>query len=318
MRQLNDLSRREFLMGASVTALGLTAGLRKSLASPREPHLAFPTNPRARLAVTSWPFREFIDAPHNHYRNPQKPGMDIKDFPGVVAKRFGIQNVCLLAAHFHSTDPAYLDSLRQSIEQAGSHLVDLGLGGGSFWDPDQAKRQAAVELTQHWIDLALTLGSPSVRQHLGGSRGVKPDVELASQSLGRLAEYGSTKNIILNLENDDAVNEDPFFIVKVIEKVGNPYLRGLPDIGNTLCGGDTEYAERGVAAMFKHAYGVCHVKDLVGCDSGKTYKVDLPKMFDLAKASGFKGYFMMEWDAAQGDPYEGTARLAEETLKYMG
>ena len=75
---------------------------------------------------------------------------------------------------------------------------------------------------------------------------------------------------------------------------------------------------RCVAAMLKHAYGVCHVKDLVVADSGKTYKVDLPKMFGLAKASGFKGYYMMEWDGGPGDPYEGTQRLVEETLKYLG
>jgi sugar phosphate isomerase/epimerase len=306
------------LLGTSIFGLGLRAGLRNSLAAPRGPHLEFPTNPRARLAVTSWPFREFIDSPNNPYRNRDKPGMDIKDFAGMVAKKFGVQNICPLAAHFHSTDPAYLDAFRQSVEQAGSHLVDLGLGGRSFWDPNKAKRQVAVEYGQHWVDLALNLGSPSVRQHLGGARGVEADVELASQTLGRLAEYGATKNILVNLENDDLRNEDPFFIAKVIEKVGNPYLRALPDFGNTLGGGDTGYNERGVAAMLKHAYGVCHVKELVVTDSGKTYKVGLPKMFELAKASGFKGYFMMEWDGGPGDPYQGTEQLVAETLKYLG
>jgi sugar phosphate isomerase/epimerase len=241
--------------------------------------------------------------------------MDIKDFPGMIAKRFGIQNVCLLAGHFHSTDPAYLEALRQSVEQAGSHLVDLALEGRSFWAPDKAKRQAAVEYGQHWVDLAVTLGCPSVRQHLGAPKDAKPDIELASQTLGQLAEYGSAKNILVNLENDDLINEDPFFIVKVIEKIGNPYLRALPDFGNTLAGGDADYNQRGVAAMLKHAYGVCHVKDVVVSDNGKTYKVDLPKMFELAKASGFKGYYMMEWDGGSGDPYEGTERLVEETLK---
>lgn len=314
---MKDFSRRDFLLGSSVFGLGLSAGLRNSLAAPTEPHMVFPTDPRARLAVTSYPFRDFIDSPTNPHRNQQQPRMDVKDFAGMALKRFGIQNVCLLAAHLHSTDPAYLDTVRQSVEQAGSHIVDLGLGGRSFWDPDEAKRQAAVEYGRHWVDLALKLGSPSVRQHLGGSRGVKPDVELASQTLGRLAEYGAAKSIIINLENDDLHNEDPFFIVEVIEKVGNPYLRALPDIGNTLGGGDAGYNERGVAAMFRHAYGVCHVKDTVVADGGKTYEVDLPKMFNLAKASGFKGYYMMEWDGGPGDPYAGTERLVAETLKYI-
>jgi len=323
---MEDLSRRQFVIGgvgaALVTALGqasnIAAGAQDSLASSQGPHMQFPTSPRARLAVTSWPFREFIDSPRNPYRNRRKPEMDLKDFPEMVVKKFGVQNICPLAAHFSSTDPAYLEAFRQAVEEAGSHLVDLGLGGGSFWDPDKNKRQAAVEHGQHWIDLAVKLGSPSVRQHLGAPRGVKPDVELASQTLGELAEYGAAKNIVINLENDDLVNEDPFFIVKVIEKVGDLYLRALPDFGNTLSGGNVEYNERGVAAMLKHAYGVCHVKDLVVSDSGKTYEVNLPRMFELAQASGFKGYYMMEWDGGPGDPYEGTRRLIEETLKYLG
>ena len=105
---------------------------------------------------------------------------------------------------------------------------------------------------------------------------------------------------------------------RVIEKVGNPYLRALPDFGNTLSRGDVEYNERGVAAMLKHAYGVCHVKDVVVTDNGKTYNVDLPRMFELAKASGFQGYYMMEWDGGPGDPYAERERLVEETLKYIG
>ena len=267
---MRDVSRREFMRRGAGAALAATLGgtlnsksaAQNSPASPHEPHLTFPTTPRARLAVTSWPFREFIDSPRNPYRNRQKPEMDLEGFPAMVSKEFGIQNICPLSTHFHSTDPAYLEAFRKAVERAGSHLVDLGLGGGSFWDPDTAKRQAAIEYGRHWIDLAVQLGSPSVRQHLGAPRGVKPDVDLASQTLGKLAEYGASKNTLVNLENDDLLNEDPFFIVKVIEKVGNPYLRSLPDFGNTLNRGDVEYNERGVAAMLKHAYGVCHVKDV--------------------------------------------------------
>jgi sugar phosphate isomerase/epimerase len=302
----------------STVGAALVAALDEvSMAAPQGPHLEFPTSPRDRLALTSWPFREFIDSPHNPYRKSQKPGTDVKEFAAMAVKEFGIHNICPLAAHFHSTDPEYLEAFREAVQQAGSHIVDLGLGGGSFWDPDTSKRQAAVESGQHWIDLAVRLASPSVRQHLGAPRGVKPDVDLAAQTLGKLVEYGASKNTLVNLENDDLVNEDPFFIVKVIEKVGNPYLRALPDFGNTLSRGDVEYNERGVAAMLKHAYGVCHVKDVVVAENGKTYDVNLPRMFELSKASGFNGYYMMEWDGGPGDPYSGTRRLVEETLKCL-
>lgn len=64
---------------------------------------------------------------------------------------------------------------------------------------------------------------------------------------------------------------------------------------------------------------VCHVKDAVVTDSGKTYNVDLPKMFASQRPAGrFKGYFVMEWDGRPGENrYAGTDRLVHETVRIV-
>ena len=314
-----ESSRRGFLKHASF--LGLAIGARTLAGStappPREPRLVFPTAPRARMAVTSYPFREFIESPNNSGRNRQQPGMDLKEFPGMIATKFGVHNINPLADHFASSEPAYLDAFRKAVETAGSHLADLGLAGRKFWDPDPAQRRAAVDYGKRWIDIAVVIGSPSVRQHLAGNRGLPPDVERGAETLGKLADYGASKNIMVILENDTAINEDPFLIVKLIEKVGNPYLRALPDFGNSLQKGDADFNERGVTAMFKHAYNMCHVKDAVVGAGGKVYQVDLAKMFGIAKASGYQGYFSMEFETRLANPFEGTQRLIDESLKYL-
>ena len=314
---MNHSSRREFLARFSLTPLALRAGMFGFTADRKEPRSVFPTEPRARLAVTSYPFREFLESPTNSGRNPKVPGMDLKEFPGMIARRFGIHNINPLLDHFASTQPAYLDAFRKAVRAAGSHMVDLGLGGRKFWDPDKTQRADAVAYGKRGIDVAIVVGSPSVRQHLSSSRGVKPDVDLAAQTLGALARYGAAKNIVVILENDAAINEDPFLIVKIIEKVASPYLRALPDFGNSLEGGDAEFNARGVTAMFKHAFNMCHVKDAVMGAGGQTYNVDLPRMFAIAQASGYQGYFSMEWEVRFADPYVGTQKLEDETLKYL-
>lgn len=313
---MNQPSRRDFLKQVSVLAFALDPRT-VAAAAAQEPHLLFPTLPRERLAVTSYPFRKLIESPTNRERDPKEPGMDLKDFAQMIASKFGIHNINPLADHFASTDPSYLESFRKAVASAGSHMVDLGLSGRKFWDPDPAQRQAAFDYGKRWIDIAVVVGSPSVRQHLGGSHGVKPDVDLGAQTLGKLADYGGTKNILVLLENDSAVNEDPFLIVNLIEKVGNPYLRALPDFGNSLQGGDADFNERGVTAMFQHAYSMCHVKDAVIGKGGEVYKVDLAKMFSIAKASGYQAYFSMEFETRLADPFTGTAQLMDETLKYL-
>ena len=165
--------------------------------------------------------------------------------------------------------------------------------------------------------MAVSIGSPSVRQHVQTSSGQKPDVALAAASLGEMAAYGAKHNVVVNLENDNPVAEDPFFLVAVIEKVNNPYLRGLPDFGNSLIGHDADYNRKAVAGMLAHAFNMCHVKDTVESDSGKKSQVDLKTMFRLAQDASYRGYFSMECEANGNDPFAGTQKLVSETLEYL-
>ena len=118
------------------------------------------------------------------------------------------------------------------------------------------------------------------------------------------------------LENDDNRTEDPFFIVRVIEKVNNPYLHALPDFCNSMMTHDQDFNNGAMEAMFKHAYNIAHMKDEEGDDSGRFHTVDVSKCFEIAKAQGYRGYFSMEWEG-NGEPYAGTQRLIDETLKYL-
>lgn len=281
------------------------------------PFLAFPKDKRERLAVTSYPFRAYIESPTNSGRDKSLPGMDLKEFPGMIAKRFGVNNINPLGDHLSSTDATYLKDFRNAVDAAGSHLVDLGLGGKDCGHADPAIREQAIAYGHHWIDIAAQLGSPSVRLHLRTPQGTAPSVPNTVETLTRLAEYGSEKNIVINLENDSPGAEDPFFIVEVITKVNNPYLRALPDFGNSLRGHDAAYNEKAVDAMFKHAFNMSHVKDVLKTKSGEVDRVDIPRLFAVARANNYQGYFSMEYDTAAGDPYQGTENLVAQSLKYM-
>lgn len=304
------LSRRQFFQTSAALA-GTTTLL------GAEPHLDFPSNPRGRLSLTSWPFRRIMETPGNTDRDRSKPGMDAKDFASMAVERFGIHNINPLTSHFRSTDPGYLEELRNAVAKAGSHIVDLGHGGRSFYHPDQAKRQAAIEFGKKGVDIALMIGSPSVRQHINGAPGVKPNVDLTAETLGEVAAYGEKKNIVVNLENDAAVSENPFFLVAVIEKVGSPYLRALPDFANSMnLGGGAEENYKAVTAMFRHVFNIAHVKDAYADDKGQVRSVDLDRLFGIAKQAGYRGYFSIEAELP-GDPFANTAKVTGETLKYL-
>ena len=309
-------SRRDLLVNAAaVWCAGTFCEMIQAYAPG--PQTRFPTKPRDRLSVTSYPFRAYIESPANHGRQTNLPAMDVKAFAGMIAEKFDVHNINPLGDHFQSTDRAYLDSFVKAVSDAHSHVVDLGLGGRAFYSSDATERDDAVQYGRHWIDIATIVGSPSVRQHVKGKKGEQPNVDWAAASLGKLAEYGGKRNVVVNLENDNPGPEDPFFLASVIQKADNPYLRGLPDFGNSLIGHDADFNRRAVAQMLQHAYNMCHVKGEVESAAASRQKVDLKGMFHLAREQKFKGYFSMECETKLVDPFTGTRQLIEETLKNL-
>jgi len=245
--------------------------------------------------------------------------MELKEFAAHVSAKFNIKKIEPWSEHFRSLDKAYLEELHGAVAKAGGAIVNMAVDGeNSPYAADSAERERAVAFSKQWIDAAVAIGSPSVRTNIPRAKDAKPDLERTVESLKRVAEHGAAKNVVVNLENDNAVSEDPFFLVKVIERVNSEWLHALPDFANTLAGYEEEYAYRGIDAMFGHAYNISHVKETeVGDGKDKVARVDLPRTFGIAKKHGYKGYFSMEWDSP-GDPYAGTAGLIEKTLKNLG
>lgn len=303
-------SRRRFLAASAV------APLLPRLLAATSPSIKFPTAARDRLSVASYPFRALIDLPRNRERDPQGKLIDLKEFPAQVADRFKIHNVELLGQHFRSTEPAYLAELRAALKAAGSHAINIPTSAGaSLYDPDPAQRSIAVANSKKWIDAAVAIDCPSVRIHVQGAKGVAPDVDLTAATLAQVAEYGASCNVVVNLENDSPTTEDAPFLVKVIDQVKSPWLRGLPDFCNSMLKGDEKFNYEAVTAMFQRAYNISHVKDME-VEGEKIFKVDLERTFGIARAAGYKGYFSMEFEG-QGDPYAGTQKLIDASLKAL-
>jgi sugar phosphate isomerase/epimerase len=317
-------TRRRFLAeaaGAASVAVcagvgtGFIAGVETALAADAGPSLKFPTAARERIAIASYPFRGFIAG------REDKPGggkIELKEFAALVSTKFNIKKIEPWSAHFRSLEKAYLEELRAAVAKAGGAIVNIAVDGEhSPYAADSAERERAITFSKEWIDAAVAIGSPSVRTNIPPAKDAKPDVERTAKSLQLVAEYGASRNVVVSLENDNPISEDPFFLVKVIEKVSSKWLRALPDFGNTLAARGDEYAYKGIEWMFGLAYNISHVKETeVGDGKDKIAHVDLARTFGIAKKHSYKGYFSMEWDSP-GDPYAGTAGLIEKTLKNL-
>ena len=284
-------------------------------AASSQPDLAFPTEPRERIAIASYPFRDFIAGTKDAAGAGGK--IEIKDFAAHVGEKLNIKKIEPWSAHFRSLHGDYLAEIRDAVARTGGMIVNIAVDGEhSSYSGDKAEREKAVAFSKQWVDAAVAVGSPSIRTNMPKARDSAPNVERAADSFSRVAEYAGAKNILVNMENDNPVSEDPFFIVKVIEKVNSPWLHTLPDFANSLAAKPASYAYDGIKQMFSRAYGICHVKAMEADEKGQVVHVDMPKTFGILRGAKYQGYCSMEFDSP-GDPYKGTAELIETTLRYL-
>ena len=312
-------TRREFLAQSALLSAGALLSPWHAVAYPPLPNIAFPTNPRDRLAVASYPFRDFI-APVEYpsaSASSTAPKMELTEFAAHVSSRFHLNKIEPWSRHFRSLEARYLDSFCAALDKTNASIVNIAFDGEhSFYALDRAERERAIADNRQWIDAAATLGSPSIRTHIATADNQPPDLERSADTLLRIVEHAAACNVVVHLENDDGVTEDPVFLAKLIEKVNSPWLRGLPDFGNSLMHKTPEEAYAGVEAMFNHAYGICHVKQSESTEKGANVQVDLAYVFALLKKAGFRGYLSMEYDNA-GDPYHETDDLIAKTLQFL-
>ena len=155
------------------------------------PAVKFPSDPRQRVAVAAYPFREFIVGwKGSDGKGPTVPAaqqIELKDFAAHVAEKFNVHKIEPWSRVFPSSDAKYLEQFRVAVEKAHSAVVDIAVDDEySQYSPDAADRERAVASSRKWVDVGAALGSPSVRTHVGEAKGSKPDVGRAADKLARV------------------------------------------------------------------------------------------------------------------------------------
>jgi sugar phosphate isomerase/epimerase len=313
-----SINRRTFL-GTLTTACAASFVVDTTafaLGTIKSPNITFPADPRSRLSISAWAFRFIIDAPLNDERDPKLSAMDMKDFGAYVREKLGVINIEPYNRYFKSLEPSYLEQFRSALEKSGTHAVNLAADmDTSYFDADATTRVKSIGEAKKWIDVAVAIGSPSVRTSMSSVKN-PPNLELAAESLKPVVDYAAAKNVVVHLENDNLVYEDAFFIEKLVRKVNHPYLHALPDFGNSYGSGDAAFGARAVKTLFPLAYAISHVKPASTTAQGKEMQVDLAANFAAAKAAGYKGYFSMEYEGKE-EIHAATRKLIDQSLKLM-
>ena len=290
---------------------GTSTRRRARTQAPHKPH-----NARLdRVGISSWSFRDYFQSTRAPSFKLSGPMLALLDFPEMIAEQYDVHNLEFVAPHFASTEPAYLQEIKAKLLIARSRLVNIPVDIKEIWtegglsDPKAEVRDAAVEASKKWIDIAKTLGARSVRCDPGK---VNPDdLGPTVDSYRKLVAYGKPKGIYVIIENHGEIADHAELLVKVFKGVGSEFIGALPDFGNFS---DETARERGLTLLFPYAKTVCHAKGLEFDAAGNETKFDFPKCVAISKKAGYKGVYSIEYEGP-GDPYTGVHAVVAELLK---
>ena len=246
--------------------------------------------------------------------------LDHLDFCVIAREEFNLEAIEYVNSFFFdkAKDLGYLKEMKNRANDQGiSSLLIMCDNEGSLGDPSQKARETAVENHFKWMEAAKFLGCHSIRVNAKSEGTYEDQIQLASDGLRKLTEYGERIGINTIVENHGGLSSNGKWLVSVMKEVDHPMCGTLPDFGNFKIQ-DDEWYDRytGVDELMPYAKAVSaksHSFDWKGNETNTDYK----KMISIVLSSGYNGYIGIEFEGNEVDEIEGV-RLTKKLMEKVG
>ena len=248
--------------------------------------------------------------------------LDHLDFAKISKENFGIDAIEYVNSFFFekAEDKSYLREMKNRADDYGvKSLLIMCDNEGSLGDPDNQKRQKAVENHYKWHEAAKYLGCHSIRvnayltESLHGlevgdytkTGSYENQVSLAADGLRKLTEFGANLGINTIVENHGGLSSDGAWLASVMKAVDHPMCGTLPDFGNFRIEGDRWYDRyKGVKELMPFAKAVS-AKSHDFDSNGNETQTDFFRMMDIVIDAGYSGYVGIEYEGSGMDEMSG-------------
>ena len=243
--------------------------------------------------------------------------VDHLDFAKIAKKNFDIDAIEYVNQLFadKTGGSTYLKEMKTIADGEGvKSLLIMCDREGALGDPDDVARTTAVENHYKWVDAAKYLGCHSIRVNARSFGTYDDQIELATDGLRRLTEFGDTLGINTIVENHGGFSSNGKWLSTVMEKVDHPRVGTLPDFGNFRLEGDKWYDRyKGMKEIMPYAKAVSaksHEFDKHGNETGTDYF----KMMEIVLNANYHGYVGIEYEGNIHSEMEGI-QLTLDLLK---
>ena len=248
--------------------------------------------------------------------------LDHLDFAKISKENFGIDAIEYVNSFFFekAENKSYLREMKNRADDYGvKSLLIMCDNEGSLGDPNNQKRQKAVENHYKWHEAAKYLGCHSIRvnayltESLHGlevgdytkTGSYENQVSLAADGLRKLTEFGANIGINTIVENHGGLSSDGAWLASVMKAVDHPMCGTLPDFGNFRIEGDRWYDRyKGVKELMPFAKAVS-AKSHDFDSNGNETRTDFFRMMDIVLDAGYSGYVGIEYEGSEMDEMSG-------------
>ena len=167
------------------------------------------------------------------------------------------------------------------------------------------------------MEAAKFLGCHSIRVNAKSEGTYENQIQLASDGLRKLTEYGEKIGINTIVENHGGLSSNGKWLVSVMKEVDHPMCGTLPDFGNFKIK-DGEWYDRytGVDELMPYAKAVSAKSHSFNW-KGNEINTDYKKMINIVLSAGYNGYIGIEFEGSEVDEIEGI-QLTKNLMEKVG
>jgi hypothetical protein len=219
---------------------------------------------------------------------PAKGKFTLLELPRILRNELDMRIIDLNTSSLASTEPEYLDRVRQAAADAGCVLTNLKLNQRDLDmnSADAEVRERALREYRRSLDAASRLGLRWARPLPLKAR---PDLAIHVASYRALADYAAPRKIQLLVENFGWMESEARSVVRLVEEVGRN-VAACPDTGNWA---SNEVRYQGLALTFPGAV-TCDFKARELGPEGQHTAYDLKRCFTIGWEAGFRGPWCLE------------------------
>ena len=235
------------------------------------------------------------------------------------ASEFGFDGIELLLIQMESEKNNYLQRLKKRAFDSGLDIMGLSTHQ-SFVSPDASKRKENIELTKHQIEVAYSLGIPTIRINTGRWGTTKPigdksefDVLMDNKGVESIID-GYTEEegfkwvidsieqciptaekcgVVLGLENHWGLGLTSKGVMKIVNAINSPWLSVTLDTGNFF-----DNREEQLAELAPHTC-LIQAKTYYGGAKWPAFdqiNIDYKSIGELMRKNNYKGYISLEFE----------------------